>query len=167
MSIPAHVSATRALNREESYAGGIDPAQLARLAEFSPEAIEAEVNFRIDPARFKRVEGRVRGRLQLECQVCLESYSWNLDAPISLAIVSGEAEEAALPADCEPVMVEEDRLMMHQMVEDEVILALPLLRRCRSCDNTRRKNVAEVEGEVVEDTHRPLAALKNLSLKGK
>lgn len=167
MSIPAHISASRALAREEQYVGRIDSVRLDRLADFSPQDIEAELSFRFDAARFKRVEGRVKGQLSLECQVCLQSYDWQLDAPISLVIVESEDEEARVLADSDPVMVEDDRLMMHQMVEDEVLLALPLLRRCPTCDNTRRQNAAEDVDAVSDETHRPLAALKNLSLKGK
>ena len=109
MSIPTHISASRALAREEQYVGRIDSVRLDRLADFSPQDIEAELFFRFDAARFKRVEGRVKGQLSLECQVCLQSYDWQLDAPISLVIVESEDEEARVLADSDPVMVEDDR----------------------------------------------------------
>ncbi|MGQ0528539.1 MAG: YceD family protein [Panacagrimonas sp.] len=75
-----------------------------------------------------------------------------------------EDEEARLMADYEPVLVAEDRLMLHQIVEDEILLALPMIPRCSACENSGPAS-AETSLEPVEKPG-PLAALKNLSLKG-
>lgn len=163
MTIPAQISASRALARDERYAGPVDTAGLERLSELSPENLEAELRIWTDAARRRWLEGRITGQLRLECRVCLEPFAWSLDAPVKLALAMSEEEEERLMADGEPLLVREDSLMLHEIVEDEVLLALPMMPRCPACENARPPS-DEPRDEV--ERSRPLAALKSLSLKG-
>jgi uncharacterized protein len=164
MSIPAQVSASRALARDERYAGSVDTAALDRLAEFQPQDLSADLQVRTDVARQGWLEGEVAGRLHLECRVCGERFAWVLKAPVRLALAMNEEEEERLMEQGEPVLVRDDRLPLHQIVEDEVLLALPMMPRCPACENARRP-----EGDDAPPAQgaepRPLAALKKLKLK--
>ena len=164
MSIPAQVSASRALAREERYAGPLDPAGLERLAEFEPQALSADLQVRVDVGRQGWLEGEVTGRLHLECRVCGERFAWTLKAPVRLALAMSEEDEERLMDQGEPVLVRDDRLPLHQIVEDEVLLALPMMPRCPTCENARRP-----EGDDTDpgtgNAPGPLAALKKLKLK--
>ncbi|MGQ0502881.1 MAG: YceD family protein [Panacagrimonas sp.] len=163
MSIPVQISASRGLARGERYVGAIDPAGLSRLAELSPEAIAAELSLRADVGRRNWLEGRVSGQVQLVCQVCLEPFPWRIDAPVNLALATSEEEEERLMADCEPLLVTDDQLLLHDIVEEEILLALPLMPRCPACENARPP--AHEPPPSVEKT-RSLAGLKNLKLQG-
>lgn len=164
MSIPAQVSASRALAREERYAGPLDPAALDRLAEFEPRDLRADLQVRVDVARQGWLEGRVTGCLRLECRVCGERFDWSLDATVRLALAMSEEEEERLMDQGEPLLVREDRLPLHQVVEDEVLLALPMMPRCPTCENAPPP---EGDDAAPGTDHRPspLAALKKLKLK--
>ncbi|MCC2657700.1 MAG: hypothetical protein K0Q76_2808 [Panacagrimonas sp.] len=164
MSIPAQVSASRAVAREERYAGPVDPAGLDRLAEFEPRDISAELQVRVDVGRQGWLEGQVSGCLHLECRVCSERFAWSLNAPVRLALAMNEEQEERLMEQGEPVLVREDCLPLHQIVEDEVLLALPMMPRCPTCENARPPEGADAAPDPV-DKPSPLAALKNLKLK--
>lgn len=164
MTIPVQVPASRALVRAEQFAGSVSPHGLKRLQEFAPRDLEAELYVRTDSARRGWLEGRISGVLRLQCQTCSTPFDWKLAAPVSLILAMDEDEEARLMADYEPVLVAEDRLMLHQIVEDEILLALPMIPRCSACENSGPAS-AETSLEPVEKPG-PLAALKNLSLKG-
>ena len=164
MSIPVQVPASRALARSEQYTGSVSSDGLERLQSFGPRSIEAELYLRTDAARRGWLEGRISGVLRLQCQTCSADFDWTLAAPVSLILAMDEAEEARLMADYEPVLVSEDRLMLHQIVEDEILLALPMIPKCPPCENSGSAS-AETSLEPVEKPG-PLAALKNLSLKG-
>jgi uncharacterized protein len=164
MSIPAQVSASRALAREERFAGPLDSATLDRLAEFEPRELGADLQVRVDAGRQGWLEGQVTGRLQLECQVCGERFPWSLRAPVRLALAMNEEEEERLMDQGEPVLVRDDHLLLHQIVEDEVLLALPMLPRCPACENARPPEGDDAASDTV-DRLRPLAALKKLKLK--
>ena len=163
MTIPVQISASRALARDERYAGPVDAAGLDRLSDLSPEGLSADLRIWTDSARRRWIEGRVAGVVKLECRVCSEHFSWSLDAPVKLALAMSEEEEERLMADCEPLLVHDDSLMLHEIVEDEVLLALPMMPRCPACENARPPS-DEPPDEVARPS--PLAALKSLSLKG-
>ena len=164
MSIPAQVSASRALAREERFNGPLDPAGLDRLAEFEPEALHADLQVRVDVGRQGWLEGQVSGRLHLECRICGERFAWSLQAPVKLALAMSEEDEERLMDQGEPVLVREDRLPLHQIVEDEVLLALPMMPRCPTCENARPPEGEDAAPDPV-DRPNPLAALKKLKLK--
>lgn len=164
MSIPAQVNASRALARDERYAGSLDAATLDRLRDVAPEDLAADLRIYRNVGRQGWIEGRITGRLSLECRICEERFAWPLDAPVKLALAMSEEEEERLMETGEPLLVRDDVLMLHEIVEDEVLLALPMMPRCPACQNARPPSdepVAEAESKPG-----PLAALKGLSLKG-
>jgi uncharacterized protein len=84
-------------------------------------------------ARPPFLRGRIRGELQLVCQRCLETFGWPLQANVDLRLVENEADEAKWLQDYEPYLIADDRLPLHAIVEEEVLLALPLAPRCSGC----------------------------------
>jgi uncharacterized protein len=77
--------------------------------------------------------------------------------------VFSEAEERSALADAEPLLVEDDRLPLRQIVEEEVLLALPMLPRCESCENVVNQALASSQGreqEAPAPRDNPFAALK-------
>lgn len=164
MAIPAQISASRALAREERYAGDLEPAALQRLAEFAPQALHVDLRVYSDVGRQGWLEGQIGGRLRLECRVCSESFEWSLHAPVKLALAMSEEDEERLMDAGEPLWVRDDVIRLHEIVEDEVLLALPMMPRCAACENARP--ISEQPAPVAEVKPGALAALKGLSLKG-
>lgn len=164
MSIPVEICASQALGRDARYAGKVDAAGLERLRDLAPEDVEAELGLSIDSSRRGWISGRIGARLRLTCQFCLEPFVWPVAIRLRLALARNEEEEERLMADCEPLLVSEDRLMLHDIIEDELLLAVPMMPKCPACENERPP-----QGETPPppaDRPGSLAALKNLSLKG-
>ena len=111
-----------------------------------------------------RLHGRIAGPLMLECRRCGAAFAHELDLAVDLRLVFGEAEERAALADAEPLLIEDDRLLLRQIVEDEVLLALPMLPRCQSCENVVNEPAATAvrspEQEAPVPRNNPFAALK-------
>jgi uncharacterized protein len=74
------------------------------------------------------VELEYAGTVELICQRCLEGFRQPVNARIEMALVEGGAGES-VPEGCEPLIVEEGRLRPIDLVEDELIMALPLVPR--------------------------------------
>lgn len=80
-----------------------------------------------------RIEGiavgdlTVRTRVWLRCQRCLAPLRLPLESEARLAFVTSEA--VPVPADCEAVTGDARRLDLAALVEDELLLALPLIAR--------------------------------------
>ncbi|MFP4075961.1 MAG: YceD family protein [Halochromatium sp.] len=75
------------------------------------------------------VLGRVVAELPLCCQRCFERYDLKVDAEVALALVEGLDEAKALPAEYEPLMLEDRLMRASDLVEDELILAVPAIPR--------------------------------------
>jgi uncharacterized protein len=72
--------------------------------------------------------------VELTCQRCLEEFTYPVGARVEMALVESETGES-VPEGCEVLIVEDGRLRPADVVEDELIMALPLVpRHARSDD---------------------------------
>lgn len=81
------------------------------------------------------LSGRIRATLVMQCDRCLEPMSVNLDVPVRLALVRSEAEAARLPQELEPLLVDGEWLDVATVIEDELLLAMPMFSKhaAREC----------------------------------
>ena len=104
--------------------------------------------------------------LNLECQRCLQPVAVPLDVSRSFRFVHGEATAAELDADSEDDVLALTRALdLHELVEDELILALPLVPRHEVC--TQPLAAPGGDPEPVEERPNPFAALAALKGQGR
>lgn len=167
MGLAHEARASVALEREHRYAGQLAVSQCARLSAETVAGADAQLDVDLQADRrsgWPRLHGRIAGVLTLECRRCGQAFAHELDLAIDLRLVFGEAEERAALADTEPLLIEDDRLLLRQVVEDEVLLALPMLPRCQSCENVLDEAAATAvrsqDQEAPAPRDNPFAALK-------
>ncbi len=139
--IPLRVKASQAVTRREAFAGSVPLAKLPRLAASlaqSSGTLQVELQATRDGEGQDWLHGEIRGRLPLTCQRGLHAFDWNCDVALSLALVESEAEEEKLLKDTESYRVEDDELPLRDLVEEEVLLALPMMPRCEDQDCVKR-----------------------------
>ena len=119
--------------------GEAGPADLPRLAEaLEALATDGAGSAARWPARYSLIFQRddagrsvVTGTCALEirptCQRCLGRVDIGLDCALSLALIGNEAQADDLPPALDPAVVEHDRLRPLDLVEEELLLALPLV----------------------------------------
>lgn len=97
----------------------------------------------------------------LVCQRCLQPVATAIDAQRSFMFVAGEAAAAELDAQCEDdVLALTRELDLRELVEDELMLSLPLVPKHEQCPSPL---VAPQTGpELVADTPHPFAVLAAL-----
>lgn len=128
--LPARFKAAEAVARRQTLCGSLPVSQLSRLSEAlsgKAGALQVELTFGTYPRAVGRVNGRIQGLLPLTCQRTLEVFDWSLDATFEWVMVRSEADEERLLADADPLMLDEEQLKLHEAIEDEVLLALPLV----------------------------------------
>ena len=139
--IPLRVKASQAAARHEAFAGSLPLAKLPRLAAALDDPageLQVELQATRDDEGQDWLHGEIRGRLPLTCQRGLHPFDWNCDVALSLALVGSEAEEQKLLKDSESYLVEDDQLPLRDLVEDEVLLALPMTPRCEDPECVKR-----------------------------
>ncbi len=83
--------------------------------------------FRFHKGEKQRVHitGCVKSVLQLQCQRCLGSVDIPVAAEVSVTVVEGYDEAILLPNEQEPLLVDDKRIRLIEIVEEELLLALP------------------------------------------
>ncbi len=141
-------------------------AALPRLAETLSDSqgnIEADVRVSRASSGIPLVEGTLRGRLRRDCQRCLEPVDLDVRIDVKLAVTGTGGEELA-PADFEPWQTEQQDVTLGQLLEDELLLALPMVTRHeneRQCGELARR-LREGEGEGTAERDNPFAVLRQL-----
>lgn len=94
--------------------------------------VDFELNFK-KKDKLATIVGFIKADLVMECQICLKKLIWPVRSQINLAIVSSIDEANLLPDGYEPLLVNEDFVAIEDIIEDELILALPSVPRHQEC----------------------------------
>lgn len=143
-------------------------AELERLGEsLLSDAGSAQAHF-----AFQQVEGMpavrltVEATVQLRCQRCLRPFGQPLESRAAIVFTTSEAEAALVPADWEAITVDPHRVALAELVEDELLLSLPLvpMHAATDCEPAVALVPGEDEAKAAADeaTQRPFARLKEL-----
>lgn len=82
--------------------------------------------FRHDDEGRCRVQGDSKVTLDLQCQRCLAPVQHSLNVQIDLCVVASDAQADALADELEPFVLEEEEVAIVDLVEDDLLLALPI-----------------------------------------
>ena len=111
------------------------------------------------------VDLHVEAKLPLVCQRSLEVYLEPVERHSVLAVVAGVAEQDLVPEHYEPVLTEHGRLALLDLVEDELLLALPQVPKNPALEAVQRSTDAGARpagDDAEERTHRPFEGLADL-----
>jgi len=99
----------------------------------------------------------VDGSVRLQCQRCLGSLDFPVQIEVQLEFAASEAEVTAADDDIERVVASSE-LSVAALVEDEVLLALPMAPKHEQCSAA-----AGLGAEAKPSAFQALAALKKLN----
>ena len=150
-------------------AGGSEFSGTLALAEFDRlrQALASdagEVTFTVEFARDERgintVHGTLDTTLNLLCERCARPFDLPVHADWQLAAVSSLAEADRLPEDYEPLLVGEELTRLRDVIEDEVLLALPLVPKHPESEDCKPVATRDEGKESGQDS--PFAVLEEL-----
>jgi uncharacterized protein len=164
--LPDRVDPWQLCAKGQVLEGRLALRELRRLAPLlASEEGEAAfaLGFSKDDERRAVIRGRVTAELALVCQRCLEPMALGVAAEVGLALTRGLDEAARLPDDLDPLLVGDDGLDPRDLLEDELILAVPVTPRHRRDECSMPGGVAD-EAPRAEPAERenPFAVLSAL-----
>jgi uncharacterized protein len=170
---PDFVDPCKAADGRRTFAGTMPLKRMQRLvpllAAESGGAGSGEARFRARFARDRQgtvtVALQVEARLPLICQRSLRPYEEVIDRRSLVAIIEGPADQELLPESYEPVMVENGRLALQDLVEEELLLAIPQVPKNPAIDTieeTTENKDAAVSRRDQEEVYRPFSGLAGL-----
>ncbi|MCG6897378.1 MAG: YceD family protein [Thiocapsa sp.] len=137
-------------------------------ADDSPAGAHYRLRFDRDRRGRSIVSGCVQTGLRVCCQRCLGELEIPVDAAIALALVRRDEDARDLPDHLDPWLIADDRVRPLELVEDELLLAIPQIpRHSAGCCHTNEVCPCEasiVEGKSAESSegYRPFAILGTL-----
>jgi uncharacterized protein len=111
-------------------------------------------------------EVSVAAEVTLLCQRCLAPLQWPLESQGRVALVATEAQAERVPGELETVLAPGFQVSIRDLVEEELLLALPLVprhedERCAG-DRAGTQGAQESHEEPAGDTQRPFGQLSEL-----
>ena len=172
--LPHEIDPFRLCESGAELEGNIPLKQFKRLKPLLIEGsddsgqVNIVLNFDIDELGVPFVSGRIKTKLALICQRCLGTYEYPVDQEINLAWAKSEQEMKDLPLRIEPYLVETNPLATNDVIEDELLLAIPQIPM-HDKDKCSASNWVDKEPEQnTDDTtekENPFAVLSKMKTK--
>ena len=126
--------------RKDQLNGEIGAARLTRLRESlcSDEgSVRASLKFG-QREGYVTVDLHYEANLELACQRCLEPMKEKESGHVLFVVLEDDSMVAGVPAGYEPVMLSGGRFQPAEVIEDELIVSLPLIPRHERVDECGR-----------------------------
>jgi len=165
--LPREIDPFRFANSGIRLTGQIPLSSMRRLAEqlvSDDGMVDVDMHFDIDETGLPFMKGRFQTSIQLICERCMSQMTLQMDIPALLGIIRHERKVEGLAEQYEPWIIDDAKQVDPAlMVEDELILALPIVPKhdyvCLP-DDVWQAGEAESEADKPVSPFAVLAALK-------
>jgi uncharacterized protein len=130
--LPRHAELRKLAAAGGQLQGSVELCALERLRGVlmrADDGVDVDLHGGIDDEGYRFVAGRIKASLIMQCQRCLDEVCHEVDASVNLALVWREEEIPSLPSRFEGLVVGIAATDLHELVEEELLLALPLVVR--------------------------------------
>lgn len=164
--LPLRIEPKRLARAGETIAGQYAIHGMQRLGELLHDTT-GKVTFRLefsfdDERNIPLIKGGIEALVNIPCQRCLAGMAFKISNPVYLGITTSRTGSLALPEECEPLQLEEESIALQGLIEDELILALPI----SAMHNTDECKATELLNAINDKSRSsPFAALDKLNRK--
>ncbi|HZL93448.1 MAG TPA: YceD family protein [Vicinamibacterales bacterium] len=133
--------------RDVALSGELTLDKLPRLVSLlhsDAGSVRASLRFRQRRDGWQAVELEYQASVQLVCQRCLEPFRHDMAERVDLVLADADSVPALVPVGYEPFELEEGRLLPTRLIEDELIVSIPLVpkhARIEDCGSLARNLV--------------------------
>ncbi len=166
-TLPRLVDARKLVTVEAHFQRKVAASDLLRLSECSDaiDDVEVDIGFGRDEQGRPFLSGSLNASISIQCQRCLEPMLFSISKDVYLVLVWDEAQAKALPRDIEPWIVGEEEVNLVEIIEEEILLALPVVARHEHDCLDLSLIGQDPEPEEGEKKHNPFSVLADLTIK--
>lgn len=160
---PERIDPLFLIRTKQRFQGALPLSKMQRLTELLYDTegeATFDLSFRLE-GRVPSVIGHVSANLALQCQSCLKLIRSVIEREVNLGVVASIDEASLLPEPYEPLLIENEKMALCDLVEDELILGLPLIARHSVCEMA-----AAPSEEESSPKEKPFAILAELRKTG-
>ena len=161
--LPAMANFIRQVELNRTIEGNYPLAKLDRLAEVllvNEGYVSAKLEF-CHSAGFACLKAKASARLLVKCHRCLKPMETEVAGSFKFALVNSEDDFELLPEEFEPYLMEGEKQSIIDLIEDELLLCLPMVNVHEDACSGFMKNQQKARKAEKEASH-PFAALKVL-----
>ncbi|MDD5460122.1 MAG: YceD family protein [Methylococcales bacterium] len=169
--LPEYIDPLHLADKRGELKGRISLSNLDRLAEMLADdkgSVAFDLFFGRE-GRLAKIEGRIEADLELKCQNCLQAVEWPVNSEVKLGIVTSIDQANRLPEDYEPLLIEEEKVLLKNIIEDELLLVLPAFpKHQHACliPNLGNSDADSVVNSEQSAPQNPFSILANLKKTG-
>ena len=165
--LPQFIDPMHLADKRGALNGHIPLQNLTRLADMLLDDvgdIAVELIF-FRQGRLALIEGKIEVALKLKCQNCLDAVPFTAMSAVKLGIVTNIDQANRLPDDYEPLLLSTEKILLSDLVEDELLLVIPdYPKHDHACFNTLLDNTHTVLVKAAAKTeHNPFSILASLN----
>jgi len=121
--------------------------------------VAVSCRFSRDARHLPRLQGTLATTLKLTCQRCLAPVDMSVSAEVDVWLLDDEARAERLADEEDYVVCEDGQIDLPALLEDELILAMPLVARHEDCDTLVPLAAPEMEPEAPAKKENPFQML--------
>ena len=129
--------------------------------------VSVHLTGRLDDRKRYLVEANIVAEVELECQTSFEPIKRRIDTQITYCMVVSEDQIASLDDEYEALLVEDGQVDIKAVIEDELILCLPVVANKSSDELAIQMSYGDLPKEAEEVKKNPFTVLEGFANKGK
>lgn len=132
--------------------------------------VEVDIRFGIDQQGTRFLKGHLETEVTLQCQRCMEPFAYAIISDFLSGVVKTEEAAERLPSTYEPVLVDEEGMLVVQdMVEDELIIGIPIvpMHDPKDCKVDLSKVLQDLDKGAEKDNNNPFNVIDILRAKNR
>ena len=168
--LPDAIDAWKSAAARQRFGGELPLRGMRRLGALivgREQNLQVELQFGVDGQGVHFVAGHLAADIEMICQRCMANMRVPLAVDFRLGLVLADSQAEALPQEYEPLVIPEGTLSVSELVEDELILALPLVPKHRDISECESRGFVMPAGSAYREPRaetgaKPFAALSSL-----
>ncbi len=169
--VPDYVDAKKIFAQHALISGILPISRFPRFCELlenNSGNLHVSLQFHLDDNHRRIIDGDIDALVYVTCQRCLEPAQIRLAETFKLGIVETESHIARLPAEIDPWMVTDPKLVIADFLEEQLILAMPIVsyhsNRCETALPAVSGTSLDQESDMAmkSDRSSPFAILQKL-----
>lgn len=128
--IPDYVDAKKIFTQQAVITGNLPVGKFVRFSDLlanTSGSVEIALKFFLNEDFRRVISGELKADVQVLCQRCLEGTTITLEDRFQLALVESESQAGKLSKDLEPWFCTDTKLLLADIVEEQLILAMPIV----------------------------------------
>ncbi|MFV2060263.1 MAG: DUF177 domain-containing protein [Gammaproteobacteria bacterium] len=173
--LPQFIDPFRLAETGRMYEGNLSLRQMKRLLlllDDSSISLNNELSLTLafdkDMNGIHFLSGTIKGTLKLLCQRCLNQMDFTINVDFLIAFLASEFDEEKLGGEYEPYIVTDTPIMLSDIIEDEMLLAIPTIPKHENTQcSTQFKHQTHTKSDTVltedDKATNPFSILKDLN----